>query len=53
MDGTSKKWNSRCALLLEKKCGLIGARNGYHWDCLVDQEALPRSEALNHVLQAC
>ena len=21
--------------------------NGYHWGCLVDQEALPRNEALN------
>jgi len=32
----SKKWNSRHAPLPEKKCALIGARNRYHWGCLVD-----------------
>jgi len=47
MDGTSKKWNACRARLPEKKRGLIGARNGCHWGCLVDQEALPRNEALN------
>jgi len=46
----SKKCDSRHARLPQKKRGLIGARNGYHWDCLVDQEALPRSEALNRIL---
>ncbi len=49
----SKKCDSRHAPLPEKKCGLIGARNGYHWDCLVDQKALLQSEALNRTLRAC
>jgi len=35
----SKKCDSRRAPLPKKKCGLIGARNGYHWHCLVDWHA--------------
>jgi len=37
MDGTSKKCDSHRAQLPEKKCGLIRARNGYRWGCLVDE----------------